>query len=193
MDKLPNEILELILKRITVIERFRVSMLSKGLYEKIRHIPLDIAYNINPMDGAQSIGSFFYSSVIKVNVIVDQDSIDYDSLKNMLSTFYCLKLITIKGEVTPKVVRRLIATFPLAPSFIKLKVRCDSAREAMRDQVQSITRRPIEVVDNLKLRQYRVKFGSLNHVLKYIFLIIVRKGLMPQSQHHHHLKKHFVP
>jgi hypothetical protein len=89
--------------------------------------------------------------VVHVNVIIDEDPLNYDSLKNMLSIFYCLRSITIKGETSQTMAKRILATLPMAPSIIDLKLCCNSALKTILDKhVQSITKRSIMVeVDGL--------------------------------------------
>lgn len=93
MKYLPTEVLEIILRDLPLHMRFKVAMSSKKLYEKVRHLPLDIKYNIDSNKGVESVVSFFFTSVIKVNVVIDDKPVNHASLKNMLASFYCLPLL----------------------------------------------------------------------------------------------------
>jgi hypothetical protein len=80
--------------------------------------------------------------VINVNVIIDAVPINYDNLK-----------ITIKGEMPPMMAKRILATFPLAPSIIDLKLYCDSTSSLIfQKHAHSITKRDIIVVVNGLMR-----------------------------------------
>ncbi|CAO3694753.1 unnamed protein product [Rhizopus stolonifer] len=96
----------------------------------------------------------------------------------MLSTFYSLISITIKGEMPPLMAKRIFATFPMAPSIIDLKIYCDStSRTIMQKHAQSITKRNIIVEVN----------GSMNKKRKRTIPVVdtpspIKEALRPMKQ-----------
>lgn len=76
---------------------------------------MPIGYSINSKNDGKLNGSFFYSSAIHVNVIVDS-TLNFYNLKNILGVFYYLQSISLKGQITETTARRIIASVPMSPT-----------------------------------------------------------------------------
>jgi hypothetical protein len=123
MEKLPTEILETILSGCTLKDRFKVATLTKCLYEKIRHIPLNIIYDVDSKKGESTIGSFFHTTVLKVNIMIEMP-LNFHELKCVLRCFYYLQTIIIRYDLEDILAHKIAATLPMSPQNISLEIMC---------------------------------------------------------------------